>query len=179
MLGLTDQFPLNFVWTSLPTQGRFLLQVWPRQPNPLVPQVACKVSLRRSISVGRNWERWWDEQEEQESQWWPPQSRKAAILNYLSINNGEFKLEMGWVNFLWLGSGQTFMVWVWILKISPKNIKFFNLFPFGSKKIASGRIGKYPGQSRIGLLFIVKSKLGSGHGPSLVLIQKGDIEMNQ
>jgi len=37
------------------------------------------------------------------------------------------------------GSGLPFMVWVWIGKISPKNVKFFNFFPFGSKK--SLRVG--------------------------------------
>jgi len=57
-----------------------------------------------------------------------------------------------------VGSGQPFMVWVRIRKISPKNVKFFNFFPFGSKKIASGRVGKYLGQSRIGLLFTVGQK---------------------
>jgi len=55
-------------------------------------------------------------------------------------------------------SGQPFMVWVRIWKISPKNVKFFNFFPFGSKKIASGRVGKYQGQSRVGLLFTVGQK---------------------
>jgi len=30
-----------------------------------------------------------------------------------------------------VGSGQPFMVWVRIRKISPKNVKFFNFFPFG------------------------------------------------
>jgi len=30
-----------------------------------------------------------------------------------------------------VGPGQPFMVWVW--KIFPKNVKFFNFFPFGSK----------------------------------------------
>jgi len=29
----------------------------------------------------------------------------------------------------WVGSGQPSMVWVW--KISPKNVKFFNFFPSG------------------------------------------------
>jgi len=57
-----------------------------------------------------------------------------------------------------VGSGQPFMVWVRIQKISPKNVKFFNFFPFGSKKIASGRVGKYPGQSRVGLLFTAGQK---------------------
>jgi len=65
-------------------------------------------------------------------------------------------------------SGQPFMAWVWIWKISTKNVNFFNFFLFGSKKISSCRVGKYPGQSRVGLLFRVKSKLGSGQGPSLL-----------
>jgi len=57
------------------------------------------------------------------------------------------------------------MVWVTIRKISPKNVKFFNFLPFRSKKIASGRVGKYPGQSRVGLFFTAGQKLarvGSG-----------------
>jgi len=55
-------------------------------------------------------------------------------------------------------SGQPFVVWVRIRKISLKNVKFFNFFIFGSKKIASGRVGKYPGQSRVGLLFTAGQK---------------------
>jgi len=60
-----------------------------------------------------------------------------------------------------VGSGQPFMVWVWIWKISPKNVKFFNFFPFGSKKSlrVKGGLASY--------LMRVKSKLGSGQGPSL------------
>jgi len=57
-----------------------------------------------------------------------------------------------------VGSGQLFMVWAWIWKISPKNVKFFNFFPFGSKKISSGRVRKYPGQRQVGLLFIAGQK---------------------
>jgi len=74
---------------------------------------------------------------------------------------GEFGLVMGCVNFLWLGSGQSFMVWVRIWKISTKNVKFFNFFPFGSKKllqVCSGWVGKYPGQSWVGLLFTARQK---------------------
>jgi len=38
-------------------------------------------------------------------------------------------------NFLtWVRSGQPFLVWVWVWKISPKNPKLFNFFSFGSKK---------------------------------------------
>jgi len=40
----------------------------------------------------------------------------------------------------WPGLGQPSLVWVW--KISPQNTKFFNFFPFGSKKISSGRVKK-------------------------------------
>jgi len=32
----------------------------------------------------------------------------------------------------WVGSGKPSMVWVW--KISPKNVKFFNFFPSGRVK---------------------------------------------
>jgi len=62
-----------------------------------------------------------------------------------------------------VGSSQPFMVWVWIWKISPKNVKFFNFLPFGSKK--SLRVGsestRVKGRSASYLL-LVKSKLGSG-----------------
>jgi len=40
----------------------------------------------------------------------------------------------------------------------PKNVNFFNFFCFGSKKISSGRVGKYPGQRRVGLLFTAGQK---------------------
>jgi len=38
-------------------------------------------------------------------------------------------------------SGQPFLVWVWIWKISPKNVKFFNFFPHQVKKMSSGWVG--------------------------------------
>jgi len=50
------------------------------------------------------------------------------------------------------------MVWVWTLKISPKNVKFFNFLPLGSEKIASGRVRKYSGWP----LIYCRSKLISG-----------------
>jgi len=68
-----------------------------------------------------------------------------------------------------VGSGQPFMVWVRIRKISPKNVKFFNFFTFGSKK--SLWVGSESTQVKAGsasYLLQVKSKLGSGQGPSLV-----------
>jgi len=66
-----------------------------------------------------------------------------------------------------VGSGQPFIVWVWIWKISPKNVKFF---PSGRKK--SLRVGSKSTRVKGGsasYLLRVKSKLESGQGPSLVL----------
>jgi len=67
-----------------------------------------------------------------------------------------------------VGSGLTFMIWVWILKISPKNVKFFNFLLFGSKKLL--RVGSESTRVEAGsasYLMRVKSKVGSGQGPSL------------
>jgi len=68
-----------------------------------------------------------------------------------SDGSGSKFFDPGRVNFLWLyqvGSGQPFMVWVRIWKISPKNIKFFNFYCFGlgrpliycGSKVSSGRV---------------------------------------
>jgi len=53
-----------------------------------------------------------------------------------------------------VGSGQFFVAWVGsaIYGLDLEN------FPFGSKKIASGWVRKYPGQSRVSLLFIAGQK---------------------
>jgi len=71
------------------------------------------------------------------------------------------------VNFL---SGQLFIVWVWIWKISPKNVNFF---PFGSKKflLVVSKSTWVKGGSASYLQW-VKSKLGSGQGPSLANIKQ-------
>jgi len=59
------------------------------------------------------------------------------------------------VNFLWLGLGQPFMVWVWIWKILPN----FSIFcPSGQKKISSERSGSEAGQP----LIYCGSKVSSG-----------------
>jgi len=44
--------------------------------------------------------------------------------------------EISWsgVKFFWPWLGQPFMVWSWVWKISPQNVKFFNFFPSGQKK---------------------------------------------
>jgi len=65
-----------------------------------------------------------------------------------------------------VGSGQLFVARVGsdiyglglIFENFHKNVKFFNFFPFGSKKIASGQVGKYPGRSRVGLSFTAGQK---------------------
>jgi len=99
-----------------------------------------------------------------------------SLLVLSSDGSGSKNFDPRWVNFLWLWSGrvwsgQPFMVWVWIWKISPENVKFFNFFPFRSKKISLGWVRKYPGQRRVSILLRVKSMLGLGQGPSLVLSQ--------
>jgi len=52
----------------------------------------------------------------------------------------------------WVGSGQPYLVWVWIRKIYPKNVK----------KMSSGRVEKYPGQSQVSLLFTAGQRVGLG-----------------
>jgi len=51
----------------------------------------------------------------------------------------------GWVSHLWLGYG--------FGKFPLKNF-----FLFGSKKISSGRVKKYPGRRQVGLLFTAGQK---------------------
>jgi len=81
--------------------------------------------------------------------------------------------DPGWVGSIfcgsgWVGSGQPFLVWVWIWKMFPKNVKFYNFFTFRSKKISSGRVKKYPVKGRsASYLLRVKSKFGLGQCPPL------------
>jgi len=63
-----------------------------------------------------------------------------------------------------VGVGSAIMVWVWISKISPKNVNFFQIFSLRVKKNCFGSGQKVPG-SKPGWPLIycgVKSKLGSG-----------------
>jgi len=64
------------------------------------------------------------------------------------------------VIFLWLGSSQPFMVWVW--KIFPNYVKFSQHFSFVSKK--SLRVSTRVKSGLASYLLQVKSKLGSGLG---------------
>jgi len=60
-----------------------------------------------------------------------------------------------------VGSGQSFMVWVWICKIFPKNNKFCNFFPSGQKNLfGSGQ--KVPGLKAGQPLIYCWSKVSSG-----------------
>jgi len=66
------------------------------------------------------------------------------------------------------GLGQPSLVWVGVLKISPKNIKFCYFFPSGKNK--SPRFGSKSTRIKDGSAFYllqVKSMLESGQGPSL------------
>jgi len=50
-----DQSPPNFAQTSTPIQGRFLTQVWPRQPDPLTPNsktLADHWSFTKNVQMG-------------------------------------------------------------------------------------------------------------------------------
>jgi len=67
-----------------------------------------------------------------------------------------------------VGSGQPSLVWVWIWKISPKNVKFFNFFPLDPKNLFGS------GQRRVSLLFTAGQKYAQvrlGQGPSLMYRQ--------
>jgi len=50
-------------------------------------------------------------------------------------------LMMGTAQKFWPGSVKPPLVWVWVWKISPKNPKFFNFFPFGLKKVPRSKTG--------------------------------------
>jgi len=61
-------------------------------------------------------------------------------------------------------SGQPFMVWVWIWKISAKNLKFSNFFPFTSKNYHWCRSKSICVKDRAASYFLrVKSIVGLGH----------------
>jgi len=59
-----------------------------------------------------------------------------------------------------VGSGQPFLVWLWVWKIFPKNPEFSNFFDLRSKNLF-GLAQKVHG-SKTSYLLRVKSVLGSG-----------------
>jgi len=98
---------------------------------------------------------------------------KLANILHLLVYNKIIFFKQSWVFYvmendcqLVMGPGQKFLTrdgsaiydWVWIWKISPKNVKFFKIFLFRSKKISSGRVKKYPGKRGVGLLFTAGQK---------------------
>jgi len=88
-----------------------------------------------------------------------------TVLFVNGIINRLFKLVMGpgQIFLTLVRSGQPFMVWFWIWKISPKNVKFLIFFPcFWIKKNLFGLGQKVPG-SKAGWSFIYcGSKVSSG-----------------
>jgi len=80
-------------------------------------------------------------------QWWSTPTGCLYVLLWFPLTNIWINKFILFKNRIWehaevvmgpgqnfltrVGSDQTFMVWVWILKISTKNVKFFNFFPFG------------------------------------------------
>jgi len=91
--------------------------------------------------------------------------------------NTEWFVVMGSGQFFAACLGQPFLVWVWVWKISPKNLKFFNFFPFGSKK--SHQVKSKSTQVKdwsAHYLLHVKSMLRSGHGPSQLVWGSANVE---
>jgi len=77
-----------------------------------------------------------------------------------SDGSGSKIFDLGRVNFLWLGLGRVshLLFGLEFAKFPLKMSNFSIFFPSRQKKIASGGAGKYPGQSRVGLLFTAGQK---------------------
>jgi len=75
-------------------------------------------------------------------QWWRQWSNDPGMCTDCSDGSGSKNFHPGQVR-----SGQPFMVWVWIWKISPNNVKFFkfSIFSFRVKKNLFGSGQKVPG----------------------------------
>jgi len=67
-----------------------------------------------------------------------------------------------WVGSIFCGSGwvrsANYGLGLNLEKFPYKNVKFFNFFPFGSKKTSSGWVKKCVGQGLVGLLFTAGQK---------------------
>jgi len=104
--------------------------------------------------------------------WWPIRhliSGKSTLSNYFDDILFKSSLMFKWkaksrlsILVAWVGSSQPFMVWVWILKISPKNVTLFNLFPFDPKKNLFGSGQKVPRSKPGRPLIYCGSKVSSG-----------------
>jgi len=72
---------------------------------------------------------------------------------------------------VWVGSGQPSLLWVWVLKISPKTTNFFNFSPSDQKNLlglgqkVSGSASYFYGQKYV--------CIGQGQGPSIGNIDIG------
>jgi len=101
---------------------------------------------------------------------------KSFVINLLHFKNPIF-LDRNWVSMIktkfWLVMGRSQFFWtrigldqpslVWVLKISPKNLKLFNFFPSGQKKSRKIRSKITPVKDgSASYLLQVKSMLGLG-----------------
>jgi len=80
-------------------------------------------------------------------------------LNYWWVQAKNFQPGSGRINFLWLGLDRVSHLWFAFEfgKFPPKNVNF-SIFTLWVKKISSGRVRKYPGWRRVGLLFTTGQK---------------------
>jgi len=105
---------------------------------------------------------------------WPTQLKSIFLNVLVSDGSGSKFFDPDWVGSIFCGSGQVGSAVNGLslnLENFPIKCQIFQLFPFGSKKSlqveskstrVKGRLASY--------LLQVKSKLGSGQGPSLVLV---------
>jgi len=75
-------------------------------------------------------------------------------------------------------SGHPSLVWVWIWKISPKNLKFFNFFPFRSKKNIVKSRQKVPGSEPARPLIYYGSKVCPGQFRYGTISSTGTLRMH-
>jgi len=90
-----------------------------------------------------------------------------AAYNRGSDGSGSKIFDTGWVGLgqffiAHVGLGQLSLVRVWVWKISPKNLKFFNFLPFGTKNLI-GLGQKVPGSKTVDLLFTAGQKYANAN----------------
>jgi len=81
----------------------------------------------------------------------PDQQESSPVCLYFSDRSGSKIFDRGWVGSAIYGLDLN-------LENFPKKHQIFKFFAFGSKKICSDRVKKYPGQSQVCLLFTAGQK---------------------
>jgi len=94
-----------------------------------------------------------------------------------SDGSGSKIFDPGWVNFLWLGSGRVSQLWFGLeFRKFPLKTSNFSIFcPLGQKKLL--RVRSESTRVKAGsasYLLRVKSRLGLGQGPSLLITHMSD-----